>query len=349
MPVMNDIIENIKIERIAKNFLSAPHKVNKIHEADAELIDIGEKSDKYLALTTDALIEEISSGLYDDPYLIGWMLAMVNFSDLAAVGADPLGLLITVNYSSRQSEEYIAKIAEGISHACQRLNTYVLGGDSNEGKDFFLSGCAAGLVSKESILTRIGAKPGDRLYLSGQAGLGSIYAFLRLTGQYSETPESFYQPVARIKEGQIIRQFASCCMDTSDGVIHTADTLMRLNQCQFVLDENWEHILHPIAVQVCKAQNIPMWLSLAAVHGEFELFFSINPINEKAFLKEASEIGWSPILLGEVKEGEGVSVRTKGKLISIDTTAIRNLYDKTGSDPNQYINALLGMAAAVGV
>jgi len=346
-PMMKDILENLMIDRIAKNFLKAPHKLHEIHETDAELIDMGEGSDNYLAITTDALVEEITSGLYDDPYLIGWMLAMVNFSDLAAVGAAPLGLLISISYPPALNEAFMTKLTKGISDACQRLNTFVLGGDTNQGKELFLSGCAVGLVPKKSIIKRIGAEPGDKLYLTHPAGLGSVFAFLRLAKQDFKLPKLFYQPQARIEEGKIIRKFASCCMDTSDGVIHTVDTLMRLNRCQFVLEDNWGQILHPITLKVCSAQNLPPWLTLAAVHGEFELCFTLSHDNEKSFLQEAAKAGWAPILLGEVIEGEGVRIRSGERLVPVDTALIRNLSEIAGSDPKSYINKLLEIAQKV--
>jgi len=346
-PMMKDILENLMIERIAKNFLKAPHKLHEIHETDAELIDMGGGSDNYLAITTDALVEEITSGLYDDPYLIGWMLAMVNFSDLAAVGAEPLGLLISISYPPALNEAFMTKLTGGISDACQRLNTFVLGGDTNQGRELFLSGCAVGLVPKKSIIKRIGAKPGDKLYLTHPAGLGSVFAFLRLAKQDSNLPKLFYQPLARIEEGKIIRKFASCCMDTSDGVIHTVDTLMRLNRCQFVLEDNWDQILHPIVLKMCSAENLPPWLTLAAVHGEFELCFTLSHDNEKSFLQEAAKAGWTPILLGEIIEGEGVRIRSGGRLVPVDTASIRNFSEIAGSDPKSYINKLLEIAQKV--
>jgi len=342
--MMDQISENLRIDLIARHFLNAPHRVNNIHEADAELVDLGGNSEKYLAITTDALVEEISSGLYDDPSLIGWMLAMANFSDLAAVGADPLGLLVTMSYPASQDEAYVAKLAEGISEACQKLGSYVLGGDTNQAEAVFLSGCAVGLVPKKSAITRIGARPGDKVFLTGPAGLGSIYAFLRLTGQDGRLPKSYFRPLARIREGQLVREFASCCMDTSDGLLHTADTLTRLNHCQFVIQDRWEKILHPLALEVCRAQNLPPWLTLAAVHGEFELCFALRPDRERDFLEAASRAGWAPIAVGEIIDGEVVSIKKGEELVPLDTAMIRNIAEEAGSNPNAYIGRLLEIA-----
>jgi len=215
--MMEEILENQIIGQIAKNFPVSPFKINKIHEADAELINLGGGFENYLALTTDALVEEVSSGLDEDPYFIGWMLATVNFSDLAAVGAEPLGLLPAITYQPDRDISFLTQLAKGISDACRELGTFVLGGDTNQGDQLFLSACAVGLVPKESTISRIGAKPGDKLYLTGPAGLGNIFAFLHFSKPESNLPKSFYQPVARIKEGKSIRRFGSCCMDSSDG------------------------------------------------------------------------------------------------------------------------------------
>jgi thiamine-monophosphate kinase len=347
--MMDRILENRRIDLIARHFPRPPLRLNDIHEADAELVDLGDGSEYYLAATIDALIEEVASGLYDDPAFIGWMLAMVNFSDLAAVGAEPLGLLTAINYSPAQDEQYLSRLAGGIAGACRELKTFVLGGDTNKGDRLSLSGCAIGLVPKSSTVTRVGAKPGDRIYLTGPAGLGSIYAFLRFTGRDNALPGSFFKPVARIKEGRLIREFASCAMDTSDGLIHTLDTLMRLNRCQLIINDEWERIIHPLALQVCQAQGLPPWLTLAAVHGEFELCFTIRPEKEKDLLTKAAQAGWSPIPIGTVREGETVGIKRGEEIVALDTALIRNIAEEAGADPRAYIGKLLEIAKKAGV
>jgi thiamine-monophosphate kinase len=225
----------------------------------------------------------------------------------------------------------------------------VLGGDTNLGEKLSLCGCAVGTVPKTSFITRKGARPGDRLYMTHPGGSGNVFAFLKLTGQRKDLIESFYQPIARLKEGKIIRRFANCCMDTSDGVIHTVDTLMRQNQCQFVIYDDWERILHPLAFQVCRDQSLPPWLALTGVHGEFELCFTLSPPKEEGFLKEAEKIGWHPILIGETSEGKGVSIRTSEGMMALDTAEIRNLSDRVGSDPLSYIETLTEWASNSGI
>jgi len=347
--MMDEILENRRIAAVAGKFLRPPHRLNGLHESDAEIITLDPDFDRALAITTDALSEEIASGLYAEPFRAGWMLAMANFSDLAAVGADPLGLVVTITYPPAAGEGILEGLAEGIAAACRRVGTYVLGGDTNQGERIFLSGCAIGLVPKPVVLTRKGILPGDRVYLSGEAGLGGVFALLRLTEPAIPVPASFYVPVARMREGRVIRGRASACMDTSDGVLHTLDTLMRLNGVRFILDSDWPKILHPEVLKVCRARGIPPWLSLASVHGEFELCFTVAPQKEEALLRAANEAGWSPIRVGEVVSGAGVGIRTGEKVVDLDTARIRNIADSAASDPLRYVAELVGLAREVGL
>lgn len=349
MSMTEEILGNRAIATLTRSFQRPPHRIHRVHEADAELIDLGEESPYYLALTMDALVEEVQSGLYDDPYMVGWMLATVNFSDLAAVGADPLGLLVSISYSSEEKEEFLSMVTRGISDACREVDSFVLGGDTNRAERLTLSGCAAGLVPREAFVTRMGMSPGEKLYLTGPAGSGSIFALGRFLEADLLGSEFIYRPVARIKEGRIIRQSASCCMDTSDGVIHTVDTLMRLNHCQIILHDDWDRVLHPTALEVSRAQNIPPWLFLAGVHGEFELCFSVRIEEEETLLEAMSGAKLQAVPLGEVGEGKGVVIRTEGKDVPIDTAYIRNLSETTGFDERKYISSLLETGRIVGI
>ena len=94
MHQLKDIIENKIINDLTKSFHRSPKQLNKVHETDAEIIRL-ENSPNDLAITIDTISEEIKTGLYSDPYQIGWMSVMVNMSDLTAVGASTIGIVIS--------------------------------------------------------------------------------------------------------------------------------------------------------------------------------------------------------------------------------------------------------------
>ena len=93
MHQLDSILENKIINNLISEFERSPLQLNKPHESDSEIVLLNENTK--IAVTTDSISEEISTGFYDDPYLIGWMIVTVNMSDLAAVGATPIGILIS--------------------------------------------------------------------------------------------------------------------------------------------------------------------------------------------------------------------------------------------------------------
>ncbi|MBP1657895.1 MAG: hypothetical protein H6Q31_2496 [Bacteroidetes bacterium] len=156
--MITDIRENAAIASLAESFSRSPRQLNGLQESDAELIRLN--SGTILALTTDAIAEEIASGLYADPWLAGWMAVMVNFSDLAAVGAEPLGILIAET------------LPADISDACIACESHVLGGDTNAGRVLHITGTAVGIITSGRPLTRVGIRPDDLIFSTGPLGEG---------------------------------------------------------------------------------------------------------------------------------------------------------------------------------
>lgn len=333
---LNEILENKIINNLISGFERSPDQLNKPHESDAEIIQLGELK---LAITTDSISEEISTGLYDDPYLIGWMIVTVNISDLTAVGSKPVGILISEIIPKDFSDEKLIQLQKGISDACKKYNTYVLGGDTNEGEKLVLTGTAIGIINNEKVLSRVGCKVGDSLYSSGKLGIGNAYAISKLILKADLLKN--YKPVAQIKTCKIISNYASVCMDTSDGLISALDQLMRLNGVGFELKENLELLIDEEALNYSKKLNIPSWLLLAGQHGEFELVFTIPQNLKREFLKEAEKYGFDPIELGEVIPEKEIRINLYNKSIPINSGFIRNLPFETKGDVNHYLKSLL--------
>ncbi|MEE9390773.1 MAG: AIR synthase related protein, partial [Candidatus Aminicenantaceae bacterium] len=118
MKGMEKILENTTINSWAQHFKRSPRQINKSHEADAELIEIEGNKSHLLAVTIDSVAEEITEGIYRDPFTMGWVTVMSNFSDLAAVGAEPLGIIISVSVEAERDEKFRGEIAKGMSAAC---------------------------------------------------------------------------------------------------------------------------------------------------------------------------------------------------------------------------------------
>ena len=174
---------------------------NALHESDAELIKLP-GTNITLAITMDSIVEEIEAGLYTDPYLIGWMTVMVNASDLAAVGAEPLGILINETLLSDNNDNFNSKLQRGIEDACCECNMHILGGDINFSTRMEMTGCALGFIKEDQPMTRLGCEPGDYLFISDKPGMGSAFALKQLqNNDLLEQTALTYQPKSHLQEG----------------------------------------------------------------------------------------------------------------------------------------------------
>jgi thiamine-monophosphate kinase len=327
------VLENALIERMAGRFLRSPHQLNRLQESDAELVRL--PGGPLLALTTDSLVEEITSGLYDDPWLIGWMTVIVNASDLAAVGASPVGILLNQTLPAAADAAWLERLQAGIDAASRAAALPVLGGDVNTGDPPQMGATALGIVDGPP-LTRRGARPGDRLFASGRLGAGASYALAR--------PAPGFPPAPRLQEGRILARFATAAIDTSDGLLPALDQLSRLNGTGFTIDAGLENILVAEAAERARAASLPEWMLLAGPHGEFELVFTLPSPAVAPFLSAARSIGWEPVALGAVTATEGIRLHDPAGTLLVDTAGIRNLAYTAGTDIERYIAGLERLA-----
>ena len=337
MRELNDIIENELISNLVSIFKRSPKQLNKLQETDAEIIQLNESTS--IAVTTDSIAEEISVGLYDDPYLIGWMIVTVSISDLAAVGATPVGILISEIIPKKFGSEKVEQLQKGISDACNCYQTFVLGGDTNEGDNLVVTGTAIGILKNGKFLSRVGCKPDDILYSTGELGIGNTFAISKLIKKSDE--KIVYKPIAQLKNLDLIIKYASSCMDTSDGFIATIDQLMRLNNVGFEICRDWHKSIDQNALKYVEGLNIPSWLLFAGQHGEFELVFSIPNELNNSFLNEAFDSNFYPIELGTVITKPQVLLPLYSQLVPINTKFLRNLPAVSDGDINHYFEQLL--------
>jgi thiamine-monophosphate kinase len=171
--------------------------------------------------TQDALVEDVHFRLdwisWRD---LGWRAAAVNLSDLAASGADPEGLLVTLGAPPETDVRNILELYEGIAET----NVAVLGGDTTRADRLLLSVTAIGRSTR--VPGRAGARPGDQLVVSGPLGAAGA-AFRR---------ESFLRPPLRLAEGKELAAHAHALLDISDGLAVDAGHIARRSGCRIAID-----------------------------------------------------------------------------------------------------------------
>jgi len=160
-----------------------------------------------LVVTQDALVEGVHFG-FD---LLGWRglgerAAAVNISDLAACGADPLALLVTLGAPPEAELEDLLELYSGLNER----GVPVRGGDTTRAESVFLSVTALGRSAR--VPGRAGARPGDLVVVTGP--LGAAGAAFR-DGSLPPVPD-------RVEEGKRLATAATAMLDLSDGLARDA-------------------------------------------------------------------------------------------------------------------------------
>lgn len=125
-----------------------------------------------LLVTTDLLLEGVHFDLsYMDFFSLGWKAAAVNLSDIAAMGGIPRFCLTALGIPAGVSVEQITEFYRGFNALLKSYRTTLIGGDTcSSRKGLFISVTALGEVEPKRIITRAGARPGDKIYVTGTLG-----------------------------------------------------------------------------------------------------------------------------------------------------------------------------------
>lgn len=173
-----------------------------------------------LILTTDTMVERVHYRPHDPPDAVGWKLAAVNLSDLAAKGATPVGCLL--NYALSGDAAWDGAFLAGLDQALTRFAMPLLGGDTvamprGSARSFTLT--AIGRAHARTPL-RTGARPGDTLWVTGSIGAAGFGA----DGEPRDLAR-YLRPSPRLAEGQALAPFATAMMDISDGLLIDAQRM----------------------------------------------------------------------------------------------------------------------------
>jgi thiamine-monophosphate kinase len=172
-------------------------------------------------VTQDALLEGVHFRLdWISWRELGFRAAAVNLSDLAASGAEPEGLVITLAAPPETKLAHVVELYEGLAEA----DVPVLGGDTSAADRLVLSVTALG--RSERVPGRAGALPGDVLVVTGP--LGAAGAAFRV--------QRYSRPPLRLEEGRRLAHTAHAMLDISDGLGRDAGHIAARSGCRLVID-----------------------------------------------------------------------------------------------------------------
>ncbi len=202
---------------------------------DAAVLDVpaGER----LVVSTDTSVDDVHfRQAWLTPREIGWRAVMAALSDLAAMGASPLGmvlaLVVPASFLAR-----VGELASGIGEAAESSRTPILGGDLSGGDTLSIGVTVLG--SAASPVPRNGARPDDLVYVTGRLGgaAAALRAFENGKVPMPDHRRRFARPQARISEGLWLASAGAHAMiDVSDGLAAELSHLATASGARFEID-----------------------------------------------------------------------------------------------------------------
>ena len=267
-----------------------------------------------LVLKTDAIVAGVHFFPDDPADDVARKALRVNLSDLAAKGAAPLGFLLALGLPTHWREAWLADFSRGLGEDAARYGCPLLGGDTVRSPErAFVSVTVLGSVPEGRTPRRGGARPGDRLYVSGTIGDAALGLRVQReadAGSWGLGPAErdhllrrFRLPEPRLALAPALRRHATAAMDVSDGLAGDLAKLLRASRATGAVEVR-RVPLSP-AVRRALDRNPSLIEDVLAGGDDYEVLCAVSPEAGDAFERDAAAAGVSVARIGSVLAGEG--------------------------------------------
>ena len=270
---------------------------------DAALIDPG--PGRELVVTTDALVADVHFRNEDPPELIARKAVRVNLSDLAAMGAEPVCYTLATILPPTIDETWLAAFVRGLAADQAEFGIALAGGDSvGTAGPTTLSVTAIGRVEKGRALRRSGAKPGDRVYVSGTVGDGAL-GLAALAGRVTDDAAGtlagrYLLPRPRLALGRALQGRASAALDVSDGLVADLGHIAATSGVRIIIEA--DRVPLSQAARAALATDSALLATILGGGDDYELAFTASEALPDTLA------GVPITYIGRVEGGSGVAV-----------------------------------------
>lgn len=196
---------------------------------DAAVLEIGGET---LVLTQDSMVEGVHFLPGQDAADVAWKLVATNMSDLAAKGAEPIGVLVGYQLGTND-----LRFASGLKDALASYGATLLGGDTVGGDGpQTVSLTALGRATHCPVPSRATAQPGDGVWITGPVG-AALLGFEALRDGVGSSL-AYCRPRALLREGRALAPLVSAMMDVSDGLLLDAWRMATASGVTISIDRN---------------------------------------------------------------------------------------------------------------
>jgi thiamine-monophosphate kinase len=264
-----------------------------------------------LVLKTDAIVGGVHFFADDVAHTVASKALRVNLSDLAAKGARPLGFLLSLAIPKEVGDDWLADFAQGLRGDAVLFSCPLFGGDTDRTPGpITISIAMFGSVPEGSMVRRAGAKPGDRVFVSGTIGDAALGLALRKGAEWKLDPAQrqhlasrYLLPQPRNALAEAVRVHASASMDVSDGLAGDLAKLCRVSQVAAEI-EVARVPLSDAAQAVVVAD--PAAIETALTGGDdYEIVCTVPPAKAEGFRAAAQATNIPVTEIGRIVEGEG--------------------------------------------
>ncbi len=283
---------------------------------DCALLDV--PAGETLAISTDMLVEGRHFFEGSDPEALGHKALAVNLSDLAAMGAQPLGFSLALALPAADAG-WLAGFARGLFGLADAHGAQLIGGDTTRGP---LNICITvyGSLPADAALRRDAACPGDEVWVSGtlgdaRLGLEALQG-KRLLDRTLLRPASarLHRPEPRVGLGLALRGIAHAAIDVSDGLMGDLGHILECSRVGAVIDAD----ALPCGEALC-TQEAALRREFALNGGDdYELCFTAAPDQADAVQAAAQAAGVRVTRVGRIINGSGLQITDgDGQLLPI--------------------------------
>lgn len=265
-----------------------------------------------LVLKTDAIVGGIHFFPDDAAHTVASKALRVNLSDLAAKGARPLGFLLSLAIPKDIGDDWLAAFAEGLRGDAVLFGCPLFGGDTDRTPGpTTVSIAMFGSVPEGTLVRRAGAKPGDRVFVSGTIGDAALGVMVRngkswalSEAQRKHLVSRYLLPQPRNALAEAVRTHATAAMDISDGLVGDFAKLCRASGV--AADIAVARVPISDAAKAVIAAD-PAMLETAITGGDdYEIICTVPAAKADGFRAAAEAAQVAVTEIGELKAGEGV-------------------------------------------
>lgn len=294
-----------------------------------------------LVVTTDVLVDGVHfSDRTTSPEDVGWRAAAANLSDLAAMGAFPLGITVGLSVTGDTSVSWVEKVYQGLTSCLQQYNTVIVGGDVVRSPLISLAITAFGQVTPSRVIHRNAAQVGDAIVVTGVHGASRAGLELLLNPELgdklqederSRLIQAHQRPKPRLdvlpllweildSQSQVLPPLAPpyqggeakpkiqiAGMDSSDGLADAVIQICRLSGVGATIERTWI----PLPSDLSKLVSLEQAIEWALYGGEdFELVLCLPPKPAQVLVKK---LGQGAAIIGTLTAEQEICLKDSSR------------------------------------